>query len=323
MPGIDIIGDIHGQLGALQRLGARLGYAVDRKWAHPDGRRLLFVGDLIDRGPSSLEVSLLVRDRCATGEHLCLLGNHEMNLIEWRRGRTGPKSSNRPTIAAVEANPTEWGPVLDFFESLPVAVELEDLRVIHAVWHRRAVEAVRGKLGMPSVQHPVSAIWSEAVALHAAYEGGRLRPGLSQADFEDQTDSALAVLVKGYESRVQDEFRDNDGALRDRVRTEWWKPEYTEVPTDKRTVFGHYWNMPPVSNRHDAFVPPHPSGHPDLRAWFNAHHAAVPDEGTVSVPQDVGAVCVDYNGITRVGHRACVGAYRHPEAEVVWATTST
>ena len=48
---IDVIGDIHGECGTLCELLDRLGY--DGNGAHPEGRRLVFVGDLIDRGPDS------------------------------------------------------------------------------------------------------------------------------------------------------------------------------------------------------------------------------------------------------------------------------
>ena len=126
-PRLDIIGDVHGQLGALRRLGTELGYAVDGNWSHPEGRRPVFIGDLVDRGPHSFEVSELVRGLCADGFALCLLGNHELNLIEWRHGRTKPKGSNRDTIQDIECRPELWNPVLDFFEGLPLALEFVDL----------------------------------------------------------------------------------------------------------------------------------------------------------------------------------------------------
>ncbi|MEQ8976639.1 MAG: metallophosphoesterase, partial [Deltaproteobacteria bacterium] len=101
--GVDVIGDIHGQLAALESLVEELGYDADG--SHPEDRRLLFVGDLVDRGPASYEVSRWVADRCAEGRALCLLGNHELNLVEWRAGRTKPKASNRATIEQNESRP--------------------------------------------------------------------------------------------------------------------------------------------------------------------------------------------------------------------------
>ena len=48
---VDIIGDVHGELEALNQLLAHLGY--DRFGRHPQNRTLVFMGDLIDRGPDS------------------------------------------------------------------------------------------------------------------------------------------------------------------------------------------------------------------------------------------------------------------------------
>ena len=54
----DIIGDVHGCYDALRRLCDALGYDAD--FHHPDGRALVFVGDLINRGPESVRVLRLV-----------------------------------------------------------------------------------------------------------------------------------------------------------------------------------------------------------------------------------------------------------------------
>ena len=51
------------------------------------------------------------------------------------------------------------------------------------------------------------------------------------------------------------------------IRVPWWEAPQPTVAADKPLVFGHYWNLPPLPGHHDAFVPPHASGHPKLRAW--------------------------------------------------------
>ena len=320
MGAIDVIGDIHGQLGALRRLGAYLGYDVDGDWRHDQDRHLVFVGDLIDRGPHSLEVAELVHRLCIEGKAVCLLGNHEYNLVEWHRGRSKPKSSNRSTIDDVRRRPARWAPVLEFFESLPIAVELDDLRITHAVWHRAAFDVLAPLLATSldkSVRRPA---WAPAVALYSPYDDGDFRPGIGAASIAGQDASPLEIFLKGYETKVQVPFQDNDGALRYEIRAMWWQQGHDDVVRDRRVIFGHYWNLPPIPGRHDAFVPPFPSGHPDLRAWFDTHHEAVGPDGRVAVPPQVQAVCVDFNGVTRAGARACVGAYRHPDAEVLWAS---
>ena len=76
---IDFIGDVHGELEALQQLLFNLGYQPDGN--HPEGRHLVFVGDLVDRGPDSPAVALFVRRLVINGSASCILGNHEMNVL--------------------------------------------------------------------------------------------------------------------------------------------------------------------------------------------------------------------------------------------------
>lgn len=69
-----------------------LGYAVARdgdQWnvRHPDGRRLVFVGDLVDRGPDSPGVVDLVRSAVRSGVGFCVAGNHDVKLAKALRGR--------------------------------------------------------------------------------------------------------------------------------------------------------------------------------------------------------------------------------------------
>jgi protein phosphatase len=88
----DIIGDIHGCLTeALELLGV-LGYEVttrDGHYAvsHPQGRKAVFVGDLVDRGPDSPGVVRLVSDTVNAGAGFCVAGNHDVKLSRALRGR--------------------------------------------------------------------------------------------------------------------------------------------------------------------------------------------------------------------------------------------
>lgn len=87
----DIIGDIHGCFDELIALLGRLGHGVtdhgDRfEVTHPQGRRVIFLGDLVDRGPKVAEVLRLVMDMVAAGAALCVPGNHELKLLRWLRG---------------------------------------------------------------------------------------------------------------------------------------------------------------------------------------------------------------------------------------------
>ena len=75
---IDVIGDVHGLYDDLLLLLGKLGY--NKSLEHKQGRKLLFLGDYIDRGGQSLECLQLVMKAVEKG-HYCLLGNHELNLL--------------------------------------------------------------------------------------------------------------------------------------------------------------------------------------------------------------------------------------------------
>jgi len=105
----DIIGDIHGCYDELCTLLERLGYAWSnndgrRIARHPDGRRVMFVGDLVDRGPKSPEVLQLVMDMVGAGTALCVQGNHEQRLLRKFNGRDVKVTHGlAETLAQIEA----------------------------------------------------------------------------------------------------------------------------------------------------------------------------------------------------------------------------
>ncbi len=90
----DIVGDVHGCLEELLALLHLLGYVVHQDEQgrpdgarHPQGRRLLFLGDLVDRGPAVVGVLRLAMGMVASGDALCVPGNHENKLSRALRGR--------------------------------------------------------------------------------------------------------------------------------------------------------------------------------------------------------------------------------------------
>jgi protein phosphatase len=90
----DVIGDIHGCRAELEELLGTLGYALERddegrpvNAVHPEGRRAVFVGDLVDRGPDTPGVLRLVMGMVEAGTALCVCGNHEQKLLRALRGR--------------------------------------------------------------------------------------------------------------------------------------------------------------------------------------------------------------------------------------------
>jgi protein phosphatase len=93
----DIIGDVHGCFEELETLLTRLGYRIGRTRTEdggrkysvdaPPGRKAVFLGDLIDRGPGITEVLALVMDMVQAGNALCVPGNHEVKLLKKLRGK--------------------------------------------------------------------------------------------------------------------------------------------------------------------------------------------------------------------------------------------
>src|SRR5215469_6716283 len=82
-PPFDIIGDVHGCIDELCALLGRLGYtrSDSGEYSHPLGRRTVFVGDLVDRGPSSVAVLDLVLAMHAAWRALLVLGNHDARFL--------------------------------------------------------------------------------------------------------------------------------------------------------------------------------------------------------------------------------------------------
>jgi protein phosphatase len=85
----DVIGDVHGCARELSALLVRLGYR--RRGAgpfvHARGRRAVFIGDLVDRGPRCLEAATIAMDMVDAGTALAVLGNHDLDLAERFAGR--------------------------------------------------------------------------------------------------------------------------------------------------------------------------------------------------------------------------------------------
>ena len=97
----DIIGDVHGCCDELEELLAELGYrptpsaVANPLWSHivyqhPNGRKAIFVGDLVDRGPHVLEAVRIVRNMVEAGSALCVPGNHDMKLMAQAARQAGP-----------------------------------------------------------------------------------------------------------------------------------------------------------------------------------------------------------------------------------------
>jgi hypothetical protein len=267
MNAYDLIGDIHGQAGKLHALLTQMGYE-DRNGAfrHPS-RTAIFVGDFIDKGPQQLESVMTVRRMVDAGTALAVMGNHEFNAIAWHtpdpdlpgeylrqhggiRG-TGNRKQHADFLAEVESKPTLHKEVIDWFMTLPLWLDLPDLRVVHACWHDSYMNQLKPHLT------PANQLTPELMV--KASRAGRMEY------------VAVEGITKGLEVCLPDghTFHDKYGHPRRNVRIQWWQPVQTttyrelaiwpdelraqlpEVPLShdarspydntKPVFFGHYW----------------------------------------------------------------------------------
>lgn len=140
----DIIGDVHGCFSELCTLLRKLGYQVPADVADvggknvvaPQGRRAIFVGDLVDRGPGSMPVLRLVMDMVEAGQALSVMGNHDDRFRRWLKGnKVGMTHGLEGTIAEFEHEPaTARAKLLNFLNALPLYLWLDkgNLVVAHA-----------------------------------------------------------------------------------------------------------------------------------------------------------------------------------------------
>ena len=89
---LDIVGDIHGCFNELVELMTTLGYTVNRQAKDftvipPNGRKLVLVGDLVDRGPGTPDVLRLAMSMVKAGQAYCVPGNHDVKLVKALKGR--------------------------------------------------------------------------------------------------------------------------------------------------------------------------------------------------------------------------------------------
>ncbi|MFT5582751.1 MAG: hypothetical protein ACI9VR_000327 [Cognaticolwellia sp.] len=318
---LDIVGDVHGEYQALEELLSALGW-MDGS-AQAAGRRLVFVGDLVDRGPDSIKVVDRVADLVQQGLAQVTLGNHELNLLRqelksgnnWFFGQEELTREGQPFQSRL-ASSVERSRLLDFFKTLPLALERSDVRVAHACWDPSSVDRLRNPpdgdicqvvnhWDRQTEQQILAAGLSAQAKLESAPYDLRdptyTPPLLRNAGKEElmrQSGNPARVLTSGTEMLANHPFF-AAGRWRMLRRVPWW--EYYKGPL---VVMGHYWRRTP------AMGPPPPS---QERGIFKHEH---PFD-----PMGAGhAFCVDYSVGRRYAERlhgltpfqAQLGALRLP-----------
>jgi hypothetical protein len=254
----DIIGDVHGYADELEVLLKKMCYKlVQGVYSHPDERKVVFVGDYIDRGPKIRETLHIVKNMCDFGSAYAIMGNHEYNAVcfhtkDKKNGgyfrAHGFKEINQhyETLKQFKNFPEEWKQFLDWFRKLPLYKDFDDFRVVHAYWNDEHIK------------------WIEHNYI------GLTDSFLNMANTEE-TDEYIVVeeTLKGKEVPLESNasFTDKDGTPRFECRFKWWLPlEQRKLKKDvllhcpttigklentghddiaytseKPVFFGHYW----------------------------------------------------------------------------------
>ncbi|EMI44546.1 metallophosphoesterase [Rhodopirellula sp. SWK7] len=211
----DIIGDIHGHGEELKALLSEMGYSRQGQgFRHPD-RKVVFVGDFVDRGPAIAEVIAIARAMEDAGDARAVMGNHEYNAIAFHTPRPGKcdewfrshSDKNRKQHQATldQLSPNELADAITWFKTLPVAIELGGMRVAHASWQKRDIDCINDAL----------------------VNAGRFTPDFLAMSEDAGSDLNIAIenVLKGPELRMPDghSIVDKAGHQRDSVRIKWYE----------------------------------------------------------------------------------------------------
>lgn len=138
----DVIGDVHGCLAELRELLHQLGYLPTAAaaggglaLAHPESRKALFVGDLVDGGPDTPGVLRLAIAMANAGSALCVRGDHEDRLLQALSGRPVEDAPGLElSLRQLEGEPALWPSAAEFLQALPSHLVLDRgaLVVTHA-----------------------------------------------------------------------------------------------------------------------------------------------------------------------------------------------
>jgi hypothetical protein len=235
------------------------------------------------------------------------MGNHELNAIAWHTpdpaqpgeylrphfsAKYGDKNRQQHAqfLAEVEHLPAEHARVIDWFRTLPLWLDLEGLRVVHACWHAPFMEWLqRSHL-------------ADGPTLSDTLLGPATREPADEAEKDNAEPSvfkAVEALTKGIEIPLPagHTFRDKDGHERKRVRVRWWDAEATTYRTAAMLSASERERLP------DTTIPAHARiGIDDGKPVFFGHYWLTGAPAILS-PR---AACVDYSA----GKGGALVAYR-------------
>ncbi len=292
--GYDIIGDVHGCADKLSTLLKKLGYAhSDGAYRHPVQRQVIFVGDLIDRGPFQLESVAIPRAMVEHGTAQMVIGNHEFNAAafatrnaddsDWCRPHTDKNHGQHDAfIKAVGFGSVTHRSILDWFMSLPLWLDLGGVRVVHACWHEESIEHLRMQVGA-----------------HGGLTDELVRNGTTKGT---AAYDAIETVLKGPEVGLDGYwYTDKDDNKRTKGRAEWWNTGATTLrdivrlhpswpifdPNGERVE-----KLPPTPLTDIAgSVPPYPADAPPV---LFGHYWFTDNDPKPSTPT---TACVDFSAV--------------------------
>jgi hypothetical protein len=271
MQAYDIIGDIHGHADELHALLDKLGYRNGTA-ALPEGRKVIFLGDYIDRGPKIREALETVRGMVEAGAALAILGNHEVNAMrfhtkgsdgEYLRPHTEKNVKQHQATLTQFPDEAAWSGWIDWFAGLPLSLDFGGLRAVHACWDGGAVAELNGIGRLEG-----ATLEKYSVKDSPAYETiSRLVNGPE------------ALLPVGYEHETA------DGTTRPEFRVKWWLA--LKGLTCREAIFPDNNRVPELPPRD---VPR--TGYPEeAPPTFFGHYAR---KGGVPEPIRPNLACLDY-----------------------------
>jgi hypothetical protein len=258
---LDIIGDVHGEFAALQSLLHHLGYRDNG--SHPQGRKLVFVGDLCDRGPDSPAVLAWFKQAHDAGHAFMVLGNHELNaLVDEPKDGSGWYFSCRAEKDGRQYAPWNILPEADkpalnaWLAEQPLVLENKDLRIVHAAWLPESLATLEAAVGENLIaqyrrydDELVHALQTASWYGDYLREQARHAEALENADMPPPPMPATAqyeqarsrlhpirALTSGAEVIAPAPFYAG-GRWRYTARSAWWQ-NYHDTSA---VLIGHYW----------------------------------------------------------------------------------
>jgi hypothetical protein len=205
----DFIGDIHGHYDALIQLFQKMGYILENGLYTHSERFPVFIGDYIDRGPKIFETVELVKSMQESGNAIALMGNHELNFLELHyqddSGQYFRSQSKRNQVKETDAafSGKDKTPYLDWMSKLPIAIDSEHFRAVHAQWDDDAIDIIR-----------------EANIQCLDQNGFR------KAHNNSDLYKSIEIVLKGKELKLPEtlHYNDHGSEPRTEARIKWWQP---------------------------------------------------------------------------------------------------